>query len=83
MVSRLFFVGSGDATRDQIEDSFRRLLAILEEHLAKRPYLFGSRPSFGDFGLFAQIHQASTDPTPGELLRARAPRTLVWIERIP
>jgi glutathione S-transferase len=82
MVSRLSFVGSSEATRDTIEGSLLRQLAILESHLASRPYLFGGRPAFGDFGLFAQLHQCSTDPTPGALLRARAPRVLAWIERM-
>ncbi|MBY0276681.1 glutathione S-transferase family protein [Candidatus Binatia bacterium] len=82
MVPRLKLVGSSDATRATIEGSFARQLAILEQHLAGRPYLFGGRPAFGDFGLFAQLHQCSTDPTPGALLRARAPRVLAWIERM-
>lgn len=82
MVSRLGFVGSSAATRDTIEGSLLRQLAILERHLDTRPYLFGGRPAFGDFGLFAQLHQCSTDPTPGALLRARAPRVLAWIERM-
>lgn len=82
MVSRLSFVGSSAATRDTIEGSLLRQLAILERHLDGRPYLFGGRPALGDFGLFAQLHQCSTDPTPGALLRARAPRVLAWIERM-
>lgn len=82
MVPRLKLVGSSDATREIIEGSFAQQLAILERHLAARPYLFGGRPAFGDFGLFAQLHQCSTDPTPGALLRARAPRVLAWIERM-
>jgi glutathione S-transferase len=82
MVPRLALVGSSDATKDQIEGSLLRQLDILERHLAPRPYLFGGRPAFGDFGLFAQLHQCSTDPTPGALLRARAPAVLAWIGRM-
>jgi glutathione S-transferase len=82
MVPRLGFVGSSAATKDQIEGSYLRQLAVLESHLAARPYLFGGRPAFGDFGLFAQLYECSTDPTPGALLRARAPRVLAWIERM-
>jgi glutathione S-transferase len=63
MVPRLSFVGSSDATRPAIEGSFLRLASILEEHLAGRPYVFGGRPAFADFGLYPQIRQAATDPT--------------------
>jgi glutathione S-transferase len=55
MIPRLRFVGSSEATKDQIEGSFLRQLDILEKHLSKRPYLFGARPAFGDFGLYAQL----------------------------
>ena len=82
MVPRLSFVGSTPATKDQIEGSFHRQLAILERHLASRPYLFGGRPALGDFGLYAQLYECSSDPTPGAAIRARAPRVLAWIERM-
>jgi glutathione S-transferase len=82
MVPRLSFVGSNQDTREQIEASFRRQLAILEPHLARRSYLFGGRPCLADFGLFAQLYECSIDPTPGTVMRAHAPRTLGWIERM-
>jgi len=82
MVPRLSFVGSTAATAEQIETSFHRQLAILERHLDGRPYLFGRRPAFGDFGLFGQLYECSTDPTPGAIMRERAPRTLAWIDRM-
>jgi hypothetical protein len=82
MIPRLAFVGSTPATAAQIEGSFHRQLAILERHLERRPYLFGGRPAFGDFGLFGQLYECSSDPTPGAIIRERAPRTLAWIERM-
>ena len=82
MVPRLKFVGSSEQTKDQIEASFVRLLGILEAHLASRKYLFGNRPAFGDFGLYAQLYECSTDPTPGALMRRSAPRVVGWIERM-
>ena len=82
MVPRLSFVGSSAATKDQIEGSFHRQLAILETHLASRPYLFGGRPAFADFGLAPQLWESSTDPTPGAIMRARAPRVVAWAERM-
>jgi glutathione S-transferase len=64
MVSRVFFVGSNEKTAKQIESSFGEALGILEAHLSTRPYLFGARPAFGDFGLWAQLYEAWTDPPP-------------------
>ena len=82
MIPRLSFVGSSPETKDQIEGSFKRQLAILERHLAARTYLFGARPAFADFGLFAQLYQCSTDPTPAALMRASAPHVVKWIQEM-
>ncbi|HVH04466.1 MAG TPA: glutathione S-transferase family protein [Myxococcota bacterium] len=82
MVPRLSFVGSNAATRDTIETSFQRQARILEAHLAARPYLFGARPAFADFGAYAQLYQCWSDPTPGAWLRAETPRVVAWIERM-
>jgi glutathione S-transferase len=82
MVPRISFVGSSEKTCAQIEESFTDAVGVLEAHLGSRPYLFGGRPAFGDFGLWGQIYNASTDPTPGRLLRARAPRVMDWVERM-
>jgi hypothetical protein len=82
MIPRLSFVGSSEKTKSVIEGSFRRQIAILERHLAARRYLFGARPAFADFGLFAQLYQCSTDPTPGAILRSEAPGALAWTKRM-
>ena len=82
MVNRVWFVGSNEVTAPQIEESFQQAMALLDAHLASRPYLFGARPAFGDFGLWGQIYNAWTDPTPGALLNERAPRVVAWVERM-
>jgi glutathione S-transferase len=82
MVGRVGFVGSSASTAEQIEQSYRDALALLEPHLAARPYLFGARPSLGDFGLWGQLYNCWTDPTPGALLRERAPSVAAWVERM-
>ncbi len=82
MVDRVWFVGSSAATAPAIEDSYRDAIGILEAHLAVRPYLFGGRPAFGDFGLAGQLYECWTDPTPGAILRERAPRVAAWVERM-
>jgi glutathione S-transferase len=82
MIPRLSFVGSTEQTKDQIEASFKNLLAILDRHLATRTYLFGARPALADFGLYAQLYQCSTDPTPAALLRTSAPHVVKWIQEM-
>jgi glutathione S-transferase len=82
MIPRLALVGSSPETKAAIEASFERQVAIVERHLDGRPFLFGGRPALGDFGLFAQLYECFTDPTPGRLIRETAPRTRAWIERM-
>ena len=82
MVGRVWFVGSSPQTAPQIEQSFGDALALLEIHLATRPYLFGGRPAFADFGLWGQLYNAFTDPTPHAILERTAPHTVAWIERM-
>ncbi len=82
MVPRLEFVGSSKATRGVIEGSFERQLRILEPHLSERSFLFGGRPALADFGLFGQLYQCATDPTPARLMQERAKHVLRWIERM-
>ncbi len=81
MVDRVWFVGSNEGTAPQIESSFRSALAQLEAHLAERPYLFGERPAYGDFGLWGQLYNAWTDPTPAGLVNG-CPNLLAWIHRM-
>ena len=82
MRDRGHFVGSSEATAPLIEAYFDRLVPILEAHLAERPYLFGGRPSFGDFGLGAQFYEMVMDPTCGGIISARAERVLAWSYRM-
>jgi len=81
MVDRTWFVGSNAQTAPQIEQGFQDALPLLDAHLATRPYLFGERPAFGDFGLWGQVYNAWTDPTPHDIVE-RFPRVVAWVERM-
>src|SRR5690606_25516614 len=76
MVGRVGFVGSNAGTAPIIEASFVDALRLLERHLAARPYLFGGRPAFADFGLWAQVRTAFTDPTGYGIIANRTPGVL-------
>jgi len=82
MVDRVWFVGSNEQTAPQIEESFLEALGQLETHLTGRPYLFGGRPAFGDFGMWGQVFNAWTDPTAGAIIEGRTPRVLDWLQRM-
>ncbi|MDE0178045.1 MAG: glutathione S-transferase family protein [Gammaproteobacteria bacterium] len=81
MVPRVWFVGSNAVTAPQIEQSFADMLPLLDAHLAARAYLFGARPSLGDFGLWGQIYEAGRDPTAGALVSGVA-NVVAWIDRM-
>ena len=82
MLGRRGFVGSNDKTQPLIEASFKKAAALLDSHLATRPYVLGGRPAMADFGLWGQLYEAATDPTPGALLRASAPHVMAWVKRM-
>ena len=82
MKDRISVVGSNETTSPFIEQNFKDGMSLLETHLANRSYLFGERPSFADFGLSAQIYEAWTDPTAGQILQEIAPKTCEWHQRM-
>lgn len=82
MVDRVFFVGSNAQNAPEIEAGFKLALEQLNTHLANRPYLFGARPGFGDFGVWAQIYSAHLDTTAGALISAKYLNVLAWIQRM-
>src|SRR5262249_44811546 len=82
MADRVWFVGSNAETAPQIEAGFKEMLALLEAHLATRPYLFGARPAYGDFGLWGELYELSAGAISGALIEGNAPRVLDWVHRM-
>jgi glutathione S-transferase len=82
-IGRLAVVGSNATTGPVIEASYRRLLGVLDARLQAQPFLFGRRPSAGDFALFGQLSQlAAFDPTPAAIAAETAPRVIAWVNRV-
>jgi glutathione S-transferase len=80
---RLGVVGSNDATAATIEASYRRVLACLDDLIATRPFLFGTRPSAADFAIYGQFTQLlGIEPTSAAIARESAPRLLAWIDHL-
>jgi len=80
-IERMPLVGCTTENATTHESFYQALLDILGRFVATDRFLFGSRPSIADFGLFGQLSTLSRDPTPGALMRERAPRLASWLRR--
>ncbi|MBP6556627.1 MAG: glutathione S-transferase [Novosphingobium sp.] len=81
-VGRMAMVGCTAKNFSLIEASTRAVLAALEAHVVNRHCLFGTRPSLAEFGLFGQLSQLGTDPTPQAMMRADFPYTYRWLAHV-
>lgn len=81
-VGRMAMVGCTEQNRPIIEESYRFVLDTLDRHLRTVPFLLGTQPSLGDFGLYGQLQILSVDPTPAAEMRARAPDVFCWLMRL-
>jgi glutathione S-transferase len=80
-VGRLGVVGSNATTAGTIEESYRRLLMLLDAHLASFRFVMGERPGASDFGLYGQLTQlAGFDPTSSTVALTLAPRIVAWVQ---
>ncbi len=78
-VGRLGVVGSNEVTASVIEDSYTRLLDILEQHLCEHRFIMGGRPGMSDFGIYGQLTQlVGFDPTSAAIALERAGRVSAW-----
>lgn len=76
-------LGITRATWAAIESFTEWLFDVLDAHFAAHPFLFGTRPSIGDFGLMGSMYaHLYRDPHSGRLMRTRAPRLARWVERM-
>ncbi len=81
-IARLYVVGSNETTTPVIEDSYRRYLSCLNEHLKVYPFIMGQRPGSADFACFGQLTQlVQFDPTPAALAAREFPRVHAWVSK--
>ncbi|MEM7404403.1 MAG: glutathione S-transferase family protein [Pseudomonadota bacterium] len=81
-VSRMALVGCTEQNKPVIEATYERVLDALEGEVGFGQFLFGTRPSIADFGLFGQLKTLADDPTPQWLMRQRAPTVSHWIRQM-
>jgi glutathione S-transferase len=76
-------LGVSADTAPAIEASYHAFLADFDRHLQELPFLLGTRPSIGDFGLMGPLYaHLYRDPASGRLMKELAPRVAGWVERM-
>jgi glutathione S-transferase len=75
-------VGCGPENGRLIEAHFGELLRTLNLLGGSDQYLFGTRPSLGDFALYGQLFQLTLDSRPQAIVRRDAPLVENWVCRL-
>ena len=78
-VGRMALVGCARENFPLIEASTRRVLEALEAHVVDEHWLFGSRPSLAEFGIYGQLSQLGVDPSAQAMMRRDFPFTFRWL----
>ena len=82
-IERLRYVGSNEVTGEFIEESYKKFIELMSDHLIGRRFILGDRPGSSDFGIFGQLTQlAQTDPTCRDLTIEVAPRVFAWCDNV-
>lgn len=82
---RLYLKGEGIGRRQArvVEADYLALLDALEPVFRDRDWLLGDAPTRADVGLFGPFFRHFLcDPTPGRIMRERAPATAAWAMRL-
>ncbi|MBT6093679.1 MAG: glutathione S-transferase [Rhodospirillaceae bacterium] len=78
-ISRMALVGCTPENKPVIEQSYHAVLNALDARVDGQRYLFGSRPSIAEFGLFGQLRVLADDPTPMSVMRDTAGDLVDWV----
>jgi len=75
-------LGITPKTAPAVEATYEEFLRAFDAHLAEHDFLFGSRPSIGDYGLLGPLYAHNyRDPASGEHMEKTAPRVADWCRR--
>lgn len=73
-------LGDRTVNRPLLRATYEEILAAIEAQLECGRFLFGSRPSIADFGLYGQLSQCAIDPTASAIMRRKAVRTFQRVQ---
>lgn len=59
---------------------YHGVLRQIEALLTEQRYLFGTRPSLAEMGLFGQLSQCAIDSTASDYMKRHAPRAFQWVQ---
>ncbi len=62
-----------------IEEMFRRIVRAWDKVLTDQHFLFGSRPSLGDFGFYGQLYQCFWNLASFGIMRQHSKRLVPWL----
>ncbi len=69
--------------REQLDDSYKRLLTCFEKHFIEHPYLLGGHPSAADYAVMGALHaHLGRDPAGLRVMQIHAPRTFRFVEHM-
>jgi len=76
-------LGVTEKTFAAVESSYEALLLELDAHFAVHDFMFGSRPSIGDYGLIGPLYAHQyRDPNSGALMQRISPNVARWVTRM-
>jgi glutathione S-transferase len=76
-------LGISERSAPAIEASYQHFLTDFDRHLQHAPFLLGTRPCIGDFGLLGPLYaHLYRDPYSGRMMKQRAPHVARWVERM-
>ncbi len=79
-VERMKLVGCSGLNTALIEKTYQRVLDAVNLMPGESPFLFGTRPSLGDFGWFGALFTCFRDPTPAAIMREHSHACCRWIQ---
>lgn len=76
-------LGINETSIPEIERAFEELIRVMDAHFERHPYILGSRPTIGDYGLMCSLYaHLGRDPVPASLMKNKAPNLYRWTERM-
>lgn len=67
---------------ERMKVAYDRFLEVMEHQLKHDLFLFGSRPSLADFGIYGQLTQYAVDPKVCNWMKDKAVRTYQWVHLV-